>query len=171
MLPLKSSFCFKIIFGRQVSFSPQNRLLISFLTSEIDFNPKINFLHQNSLWLEKLIFNFRINLAYFWLCFQPQRLINEVENLNFRSKICAFWRFEGYFQLQRLINDPENQDFRSNICSFWRFLCVFFDNFGGRKSRFLDFFKVLLEFFREGLGIILRLKTPTIGCIFSSIGW
>jgi len=41
---------------------------------------------------------------------------------------------------------------------------------GGLKSRFLDFFKVLLELFRKFLGIVFDLKRPTFGCIFSSKG-
>ena len=65
--PLKLSFGFKIIFGLQVSFSPQNWLLISFLNSEMDCYPKIHFLHQNWLWLEKFIFNFRINFWPKWI--------------------------------------------------------------------------------------------------------
>jgi len=45
-----------------------------------------------------------------------------------------------------------------------------FDHFGGRKSRFLDFLKVVLEMFRSCLGIIFGLKRLTFGCIFSSKG-
>ena len=37
------------------------------------------------------------------------------------------------------------------------------------KSRFLDFFKVVLELFRKRLGIVFDLKRPTFGCIFSHI--
>ena len=39
--------------------------------------------------------------------------------------------------------------------------------FGGRKSRFLDFLKVVFEFFRKYLGIVFELKRPTFGCIFN----
>ena len=86
----------------------------------------------------------------------------------------CFWPwkayFWGYFQLERLLNDPENQNFLSKICSFWHFWGVIFDHFGGRKSRFLDFFKVVLELFRKCLGIVFDLKRPTFGGIFSSKG-
>ena len=86
----------------------------------------------------------------------------------------CFWPwkayFWGYFQLERLLNDPENQNFLSKICSFWHFWGAIFDQFGGRKSRFLDFFKVVLELFRKCLGIVFDLKRPTFECIFSSKG-
>ena len=75
-----------------------------------------------------------------------------------------------YFWLERLRNDPQTRDFRSKLCSFWRFSRVVFDHFWGQKSRFLDFLKVLLELFMKCLGIIFGLKRPTFGCIFSSKG-
>ena len=40
-----------------------------------------------------------------------------------------------------------------------------FDNFGGRKSCFLHFFKVVQEFFRKCFGILLGLNRPTSGYI------
>ena len=51
---------------------------------------------------------------------------------------------------------------------FW---VVIFGHFGGQKSRFLDFFKVVLELFRKCLGIVFGLKRPTFGGILSSKGW
>ena len=42
-----------------------------------------------------------------------------------------------------------------------------FDNFCGQKSRFLDFFKVVLKMFRKCLGIIFGFRRP----IFSSKAW
>ena len=41
-------------------------------------------------------------------------------------------------------------------------------HFGGQKSRFLDFFKVVLESFRKFLSIFFGIKIPTFGCNFSS---
>ena len=62
-----------------------------------------------------------------------------------------FWL---YFQLERFINDPQNRKFGLNNCSFWPFLGVIFDHFSGLKSRFLDFFKVVLESLRKFLRIV-----------------
>ena len=45
-----------------------------------------------------------------------------------------------------------------------------FGQFGGRKSRFLDFFEVILELFRKCLGIVFDLERPSFGGIFSSKG-
>ena len=45
-----------------------------------------------------------------------------------------------------------------------------FDHFGGQKSRFLDFLKVVLEMFRSCLDIIFGLKSLTFKCIISSKG-
>ena len=45
-----------------------------------------------------------------------------------------------------------------------------FDNFVERKSRFFDFFEVVLELFMKRLGIVFDLKRPTFGGIFSSKG-
>ena len=78
--------------------------------------------------------------------------------------------FGGYLQLERLINDPENRNIESKFGLFWRFLVVIFGNFWGGKSRFLDFFKVVLELFMKCLGIIFELKRPTFWGIFSSQG-
>ena len=38
-----------------------------------------------------------------------------------------------------------------------------FDNFGGTKSCFLHFFKVVQEFFRKCFGNLLGLNRPTSG--------
>ena len=38
----------------------------------------------------------------------------------------------------------------------------------GQKSRFLDFFKVVLELFKKCLCIVFVLKRPTFGCIYTS---
>ena len=45
-----------------------------------------------------------------------------------------------------------------------------FDHFGGQKSRFFDFLKVVLEMFRSYLGIVFGLKSRTFRCIFCSKG-
>ena len=44
---------------------------------------------------------------------------------------------------------------------FWPF-------FWGPKSRFQNFFKVVLEMFRKCLSFVFGLKGPTFGCILSS---
>ena len=44
------------------------------------------------------------------------------------------------------------------------------DHFGGRKSHFLEYFKVVLELFRKRLGIVCDLKRPTFDGIFSPKG-
>ena len=41
---------------------------------------------------------------------------------------------------------------------------------GGQESRFLDFFKVVLELFKKCLGIVFDDKMSIFGCIFSSKG-
>ena len=69
-----------------------------------------------------------------------------------------------------LINDPENRNFESKIWSFWPIWGVIFDHFGGQKSRFLDFFKVVLKLFRKCLGIVFGIKRRTFACSFSSKG-
>ena len=46
----------------------------------------------------------------------------------------------------------------------------YFDHFGGPKSRFFDFFKVVLEMLRSWLSIIFGFKRPTFMYIFSSKG-
>ena len=61
-----------------------------------------------------------------------------------------------------MINDPENRNFESKIWSFWPIWGVIFDYFGGQKSRFLDFFKVVLELFKKCLGIVFDLKRTTL---------
>ena len=40
--------------------------------------------------------------------------------------------------------------------------------FGGRKSRIVDFYKVVLELFRKGVGIVFSIEKPTFVCIFST---
>ena len=75
-----------------------------------------------------------------------------------------------YFQFERLINDPENLIFYSKFGPLWTFERVILDNFGGQKSRILDFFKVVLELFRKCAGIVFGFKRPTLGCIFSLKG-
>ena len=72
-----------------------------------------------------------------------------------------------YFHLQRSIKDPGNRDFRSKICSFWPIWGVIFGHFGGQKSRFLDFFKVVLDLFRKCLGIVFGFLGPTFACSFT----
>ena len=42
--------------------------------------------------------------------------------------------------------------------------------FWGQKTRFLDFLKVVQKLFRSCLGIVIALRRPTFGCIFSSKG-
>ena len=69
---------------------------------------------------------------------------------------------------KQLQNNLENWDFGSKFCSFWPIWGVVFDHFGGQKSRFLDFFKVVLELFKKCLGIVFVLKRPTFGFIYTS---
>lgn len=54
--------------------------------------------------------------------------------------------------------------------NFFYFERDFFDNFLSKKGRFWDFFKVVLELFRECSGIVFLLKTPTVASIFSPKG-
>ena len=75
-----------------------------------------------------------------------------------------------HFHLGRSVNDLENQNLQSKICSFWLLWGVIFGHLGGRKSRIIDFFKVVWELFRKSLGILFGLKRPTFGFIFSSKG-
>ena len=56
----------------------------------------------------------------------------------------------------------KNKTFGQNIADF--------DHLGGKKSRFLDFLKVVLEMFRSCLGIVFGFKRRTFMCIFSSKG-
>ena len=59
-----------------------------------------------------------------------------------------------YFQLERLINDLENVNFRSNFDP----RRGSFSTISGQKTRFLDFFKVVLELFRNYLRIVFDVK-------------
>ena len=72
------------------------------------------------------------------------------------------------FQLERLINDPENKNVRSKFCSILRFFAIIFEHFGAQDSRFLNFFKVVFELFKKCYGIVIDHKMPTFGCFFSS---
>ena len=65
---------------------------------------------------------------------------------------------------------PKIEIFGKKFAQFGRFEGSFFGNFGDRKSRFLDFFKVVWELLRMCLGFVLSLKGPTFGCIFISKG-
>ena len=51
-------------------------------------------------------------------------------------------------------------DFGSKFCSFWPISGVIFDRFGAEKSRFLDFFKVVLDLFGKYLGYVFGVKMP-----------
>ena len=62
---------------------------------------------------------------------------------------------------------PKKWDLQSKFCPLWRFWGVIFGHFRGRKSRFLDFFQVVLELFRKCLGIVFDLKRPTFGGILT----
>ena len=113
----------------------------------------------------------------------PKHFLNNSKTTLEKSRKRLFWAqnwskcppqrasFWVYFLLQKSINDPKNQDFRSKFCPLWQFWGVIFDNFGGRKSRYLDFFKVVLELFRKCLGIVFGFVGPTFGCIFTFKGW
>ena len=63
---------------------------------------------------------------------------------------------------------PIIEIFDQKFAHFGRFEGVIFDHFRGRKSHFLDFFKVVLELFRKYKGIVFGPKRPTFGCIFGS---
>ena len=54
--------------------------------------------------------------------------------------------FLGVFLAQKVDNWPWKSRFFVKIWPFWD---LNFDHFGGRKSHFLDFFKVVLELFRK----------------------
>ena len=56
----------------------------------------------------------------------------------------------------------------AKINFFAKFTSAFIDLFGGQKSRFLDFFIVMLELLKKCLSIVLGLIWPTFCCIFSS---
>ena len=75
-----------------------------------------------------------------------------------------------YFQLKRSIIGLENRYFGSKFYSFWPIWGVIFDNFGGQKSRFLDFFKAVLDLFGKCLGFVFGLKRP-IFVLFSTRYW
>ena len=93
-----------------------------------------------------------------WFChFGDPKVVFEL----FRSFFIVFWEVfrhcfglkKGYFwlylQLKRLISDPENRNYLSKNCWFCLFWGVIVDHCGDRKSRFVDFFKVVLELFRH----------------------
>ena len=65
-------------------------------------------------------------------------VVQELFKHCFRSLKPHFW---VYFQLQRLINDPENRNFRSKICSFCRFEGSFLTILGVEKIAFWTFSK------------------------------
>ena len=68
--------------------------------------------------------------------------------INYGRKKAYFLR---YFHLKKFLNDPDNRNFLSKTCSFWQFWWAIFDRFGGQKSCFLDFFKVVLQLFKKCL--------------------
>ena len=84
-----------------------------------------------------------------------------------------------------IVFGPKSRTFRCIFCSKGRYMTSkikivgqnlalwegHFDDFGGQKSRFLDFLKVVLEMFRSYLSIISGLIRPIFMCIFSFKGW
>ena len=85
--------------------------------------------------------------------------------LRFWPQRANFW---VYFEVQRSINNL--QRFCVKNLLILAELRVIFDHFGGQKSRFLDFFKVVLELFRKCLGIVFGLKRPTF-ILFANRIW
>ena len=67
-----------------------------------------------------------------------------------------------HFQFERLINDRKKRGFCQNLDND----IVIFDQFGGQKNRFLDFFKVLLELFSVK-ELFLTIKCQFLG-VFSA---
>ena len=57
--------------------------------------------------------------------------------------------------------DPKVELLTQNLTQSRPILGVIYGNFVGRKSRFLVFSKIVLEFFRKCLGIVFDLKRPT----------
>ena len=71
---------------------------------------------------------------------------------------------------------PKGREITSKI-EIWGPKFVHFGRFEGSfltilgvKSRFLDFFKIVLDLFGKCLSIVFGLKVPTFGCILSSKG-
>ena len=64
----------------------------------------------------------------------------------------------------------ENRDFVSKFCSFWPIRGVIFYHFLGQKSRFFDFFKVILDLFGKSLGFFFGVKVP-IFVLFATRNW
>ena len=69
-----------------------------------------------------------------------------------------------------MISYPKIRNYRSKICSFLPILGIIFDHLGCQKSRFLDFFKVVLELFEKFLSFVFGLKKPTFDCMLSYKG-
>ena len=64
--------------------------------------------------------------------------------------------FQLYLQLQRWRNVNKMKFFGQIL----PLDMVIYGHFWGQKSRFLDFFKVARELFKNRLGIVFRLKRP-----------
>ena len=90
--------------------------------------------------------------------------IKNHKNVKFYFKIENKWKNLFFFNRWVFVYFPRFDPVLTHIWPFW---WVIFGNFGGRKSRFLDFFKVVWELIRKCLDIIFGLKRPTL-CEFSA---
>ena len=63
--------------------------------------------------------------------------------------------------------NQKSADFQSKYNPLLTSERIILDHFGGRKNRFLEFFKVVLEFFRKCLSIVLGLNRTTFDFVFS----
>ena len=67
---------------------------------------------------------------------------------------------KGIFSARKVNNWPQKLRIYVKFCTSGR---VILDHYSGHKSHFLDFFKVICEFFMSCLRIIFGLQRPTLG--------
>ena len=77
--------------------------------------------------------------------------------------------FNFFFTINKTKIELVNRKWTQKSTLFARLTPVF-GRFGVRKSRFLDFFKVVMELFRKSWGIVFDLNMPTFGCTFNTKG-
>ena len=101
-------------------------------------------------------FWWKVRLSKFLLSFRKNhKIVNFILILELYEKVNFFNRW-AFWYLSR---------FDSLLMHIWDLSRSFLAILGGRKSRFFDFFKVVLEF-RKCLGIVFGLVGPTFGCFF-----
>ena len=109
-----------------------------------------------------------VGWAYFWwklrLSKFPLSFRKNHKIVNFDFKIWNYMK-KSIFSIDELFGIA----FWLTVEHIWDLSRSFLAILGDRKSRFFDFFKVVLEF-RKCLGIVFGLKIPTFGYIFSSKG-